>query len=120
MPPSPGFCLLLSAWVGAQAALLLAQRAAGPRCFVPKALLPPRYDYHRPAVPRQRRGGGGAGAGWGGRVGGAGGGLGGRLRAVLRGSWRGGGGGGAAAAAAAVAGGRPPDIETGELHPVDW
>lgn len=53
--PNWALCGGLVAWVGLQAALLLAQRAWGPRCFVPKALLPPRYDYGRP-LPALRGG----------------------------------------------------------------
>ena len=33
--------------------MLLLQHRYGPRCFVPKRFLPPRYDYHRPAPPRR-------------------------------------------------------------------
>ena len=32
-----------------QVAVLLAQGAYGPRCFIPGRFLPPKYDYFRPA-----------------------------------------------------------------------
>eukprot|EP00887_Chlorella_sp_A99_P000955 scaffold5.g955.t1 len=115
VPPSPGFCLLLVAWVGAQAAVLVAQFARGPRCFVPAALLPPRYDYHRPALPRRPQQGGATDGAAGAAPGAAGaGGLVGRwaaLRAaVSRAAAARGGGGGEAAA---------PDLEPGEHAPLD-
>jgi hypothetical protein len=44
---SPGFLLLLAAWIGVQVATLVAQDKWGPRFFVPKRFLPPKYDYHR-------------------------------------------------------------------------
>ena len=53
--PNYPLCAALVAWVGLQCGLLLAQRAWGPRCFVPRALQPPRYDYSRP-VPAARGG----------------------------------------------------------------
>ena len=40
-------CWLLIAWVGVQVALLAAQHALGPRCFIPDKYLPEVYDYHR-------------------------------------------------------------------------
>lgn len=49
--PDLRLCGALAGWVGLQAAVLLAQRAWGPRCFLPKALLPQRYDYGRPLPP---------------------------------------------------------------------
>ena len=33
----------------AQAGVLMWQYWRGPRCFVPRCFLPPKYDYHRPA-----------------------------------------------------------------------
>ena len=45
------------AFPGAQAALLLLQAHYGPRCFVPKFLLPPRYDYHRALTKKEVAGG---------------------------------------------------------------
>ena len=42
-------------------ALLLSQRRWGPRWFVPRALLPAKYDYHRRAPVRPPEQGGGAG-----------------------------------------------------------
>jgi hypothetical protein len=33
----------------AQAGVLMWQYWHGPRCFVPRCFLPPKYDYHRPA-----------------------------------------------------------------------
>lgn len=54
--PNPPLCAALVAWVGLQAGLLLAQHWLGPRCFVPRVLLPRRYDYSRP-VPPSRCGG---------------------------------------------------------------
>jgi hypothetical protein len=53
--PNPGLCIALVAYVGLQCGLLLAQHWRGPRCFVPKQLLPRRYDYSR-AVPAARGG----------------------------------------------------------------
>ena len=32
------------------------QHCYGPRCFVPKQLLPPKYDYHRPLPAGSQRG----------------------------------------------------------------
>ena len=33
----------------AQGGMLMWQYWRGPRCFVPRCFLPPKYDYHRPA-----------------------------------------------------------------------
>ncbi|KAL4452456.1 hypothetical protein ABPG75_008118 [Micractinium tetrahymenae] len=49
--PNPPLCAALVAWVALQAGLLLAQHWLGPRCFIPRALLPRRYDYSRPVPP---------------------------------------------------------------------
>lgn len=35
----------------------MAQHFYGPRCFVPKALLPAKYDYYRPLTRRELSGG---------------------------------------------------------------
>lgn len=43
--------------VALQAALLMAQHFFGPRCFVPKCMLPAKYDYHRPLTRRELSGG---------------------------------------------------------------
>ena len=51
--PNYGLCAALVLFVGAQAAVLVAQHVRGPRCFVPRRFLPPRYDYHRSAPPRR-------------------------------------------------------------------
>jgi len=40
-----------------QAGLLLLQGYYGPRCFVPKFLLPPRYDYYRALTKKEVAGG---------------------------------------------------------------
>ncbi|KAI3438284.1 hypothetical protein D9Q98_000719 [Chlorella vulgaris] len=45
--PDLPLCTALVAFVGLQCAVLMAQHWWGPRCFVPKALLPQRYDYSR-------------------------------------------------------------------------
>lgn len=45
--PSPAIAAALALWVGLQAAILLSQRAWGPRWFVPPGVLPPRYNYKR-------------------------------------------------------------------------
>ena len=49
--PNPRLCAALAAYVFLQAAVLLVQRAWGPRCFLPRCLLPHRYDYGRPLPP---------------------------------------------------------------------
>lgn len=36
-----------------QVALLMAQTYLGPRCFIPKSMLPAKYDYHRPLTHRE-------------------------------------------------------------------
>lgn len=41
-------CYLLTCWLALQLLLLQLQSLYGPRFFVPKAMLPQRYDYHRP------------------------------------------------------------------------
>jgi len=41
------FSFVLCSYVGAQIVLLFLQNIHGPRFFVPKKLLPARYDYHR-------------------------------------------------------------------------
>ena len=58
IPPDPPLCFLLLGWVAAQAGVLAAQHAWGPRCILPPALRPVRYDYHR-ALLRPRGGHGG-------------------------------------------------------------
>ena len=35
----------------AQAAMLIAQHRYGPRCWIPRRYLPPRYDYFRVVLP---------------------------------------------------------------------
>ena len=47
----PTFCLCTCLYVGAQVLVLFLQGMHGGRFLVPKALQPPKYDYHRP-VPR--------------------------------------------------------------------
>lgn len=49
--PSYGTAASLVVFVAAQAGLLIAQHKKGPRCWVPKRCLPPRYDYHRAVTP---------------------------------------------------------------------
>eukprot|EP00639_Heterosigma_akashiwo_P001533 CAMPEP_0194563730 /NCGR_PEP_ID=MMETSP0292-20121207/3668_2 /TAXON_ID=39354 /ORGANISM="Heterosigma akashiwo, Strain CCMP2393" /LENGTH=195 /DNA_ID=CAMNT_0039412717 /DNA_START=979 /DNA_END=1565 /DNA_ORIENTATION=- len=58
-----GLCVVLVVWTAVQVAVLLLQdkERLGPRFFVPKRFLPPRYDYRRP-LPDSLRGGGGGGA----------------------------------------------------------
>lgn len=46
------YCVLLVSWVGVQVATLLAQHLFGPRMFIPKAFLPPQYDYRKP-IPEE-------------------------------------------------------------------
>lgn len=45
--PHPKVCIALVCWVGAQGAMLLLQNFFGPRWFVPRGLLPEKYDFHR-------------------------------------------------------------------------
>ena len=45
-------CLVLVTWLTLQVLLVVGQQQLGARCFVPAALLPPRYNYRRP-IPRQ-------------------------------------------------------------------
>jgi hypothetical protein len=45
--PQYSTALALVAWVGLQAATLFSQHRWGPRWFVPKQLLPEKYDYYR-------------------------------------------------------------------------
>ena len=44
-------CLVLVAWLTLQVLVVVGQQQFGARCFVPAALLPPRYNYRRP-IPR--------------------------------------------------------------------
>lgn len=44
----PMLCAALLVFSALQVAVLLLQRHWGPRWFVPKSMLPPKYDYHRP------------------------------------------------------------------------
>ncbi|KAK9820806.1 hypothetical protein WJX74_006344 [Apatococcus lobatus] len=50
--PSLSMCLGLSLFVAAQAAILLLQSYAGPRCFVPRRFLPEKYNYWRKVLPK--------------------------------------------------------------------
>eukprot|EP00188_Purpureofilum_apyrenoidigerum_P001379 Plantae.Rhodophyta-Purpureofilum_apyrenoidigerum.ctg17491.p1 GENE.Plantae.Rhodophyta-Purpureofilum_apyrenoidigerum.ctg17491~~Plantae.Rhodophyta-Purpureofilum_apyrenoidigerum.ctg17491.p1 ORF type:complete len:349 (+),score=46.80 Plantae.Rhodophyta-Purpureofilum_apyrenoidigerum.ctg17491:326-1372(+) len=45
--PDYGTGILLIAWIGLQASLLLLQHNFGARCFIPKRFLPEKYDYYR-------------------------------------------------------------------------
>lgn len=45
---SPKSCMVLTLWTVVQIVVLLLQDALGPRFFVPKYMLPVRYDYYRP------------------------------------------------------------------------
>lgn len=42
-----GWCLGLTTFLGAQAAILLLQHYCGARCFIPRQLLPEKYSYFR-------------------------------------------------------------------------
>lgn len=53
---SPYLCAALVAWVMLQAGVLMLQAHFGPRCFIPKRFLPPKYDYFQEAKPFQVRG----------------------------------------------------------------
>lgn len=46
--PEPATAGALAAWLLSQAAILLSQHKFGPRWFIPKELLPEKYDYYRP------------------------------------------------------------------------
>lgn len=46
--PQPATAAALVLWMFAQAGTLLSQYKFGPRWFIPKALLPEKYDYYRP------------------------------------------------------------------------
>jgi hypothetical protein len=46
--PNPILCVVLILWVFVQAVVLVSQYFLGPRWFIPKMLLPPKYDYKRP------------------------------------------------------------------------
>mmetsp|Transcript_37024 Transcript_37024/g.116477 ORF Transcript_37024/g.116477 Transcript_37024/m.116477 type:complete len:266 (+) Transcript_37024:67-864(+) len=48
LEPEPKLAGALVAWVSLQAALLLLQHRWGAHCFIPKRLLPEKYDYFRP------------------------------------------------------------------------
>jgi len=50
---SPYLCAALVAWVMLQAGVLMLQAHFGPRCFIPKRFLPPKYDYFQEAKPFQ-------------------------------------------------------------------
>jgi len=50
-PFSPVACFVLFVWTCLQVGILTLQDTLGPRFFVPKQWLPPKYDYNRP-VPR--------------------------------------------------------------------
>ena len=45
---SPATCVGLVIWTTLQIVVLISQDIFGPRYFIPKFLLPPRYDYFRP------------------------------------------------------------------------
>ena len=53
--PSLGMCMALIGMVGGQAVLVLGQMQWGPRFFVPKQFLPPKFDYYAKVV-QQRKG----------------------------------------------------------------
>lgn len=48
--PLPSTAAALVGWMAVQALILLSQYKFGPRWFIPKALLPEKYDYYRPIV----------------------------------------------------------------------
>ena len=48
---SPAACFVLVSWTAVQIGFLAVQDLFGPRFFLPKSWLPPKYDYNRP-VPR--------------------------------------------------------------------
>jgi len=50
-PPCYPIATALTLFVGAQAAMLIAQRRCGARCWIPARFLPPRYDYFRVVLP---------------------------------------------------------------------
>ncbi|XP_024359669.1 transmembrane E3 ubiquitin-protein ligase FLY2 isoform X2 [Physcomitrium patens] len=48
--PNLGWCLGLTTFLGAQAAILLLQHFCGARCFIPRQLLPEKYSYFRRVI----------------------------------------------------------------------
>ncbi|KAI0563451.1 hypothetical protein FGB62_40g21 [Gracilaria domingensis] len=48
--PRPASAIALVVWLFTQAIILLSQYKFGPRWFIPKELLPEKYDYYRPIV----------------------------------------------------------------------
>ncbi|PXF44892.1 Transmembrane E3 ubiquitin-protein ligase 1 [Gracilariopsis chorda] len=48
--PQPASAIALVVWLSTQATILLSQYKFGPRWFIPKELLPEKYDYFRPIV----------------------------------------------------------------------
>nr|VDD55529.1 unnamed protein product [Brassica oleracea] len=45
--PSKAWCVCLCTFMGLQAVILLIQHYFGSRCFVPRQMLPEKYNYHR-------------------------------------------------------------------------
>ncbi|CAF2244520.1 BnaA08g13740D [Brassica napus] len=45
--PSKAWCVCLCTFMGLQAVILLLQHYFGSRCFVPRQMLPEKYNYHR-------------------------------------------------------------------------